>query len=241
MKQIGLMMSVLRDGMKRWLVLKVLLLSVSLTHGAMGAEDDTQQWSSVTLEHALTPDVTANFTARLRFDEDISHAKDLLVRPWLSVKATDGLSLGLGYDHIEPFPSSANSEDRVWQQLEFKLGVFDLPVSGHFRLEERFLEDVDTTIFRTRWRLELEIPIPDEDWYFSSFNEVFLNHNSDSDGPQSGFDQNRLFFGLGGNLADRVKAEFGYQWVYERKRGEDENIHALILNLTIQTGNASKP
>ncbi len=28
---------------------------------------------------------------------------------------------------------------------------------------------------------------------------------------------------------------------YERKRGEDENIHALILNLTIQTGNASKP
>ncbi len=227
--------------MRRWFAFVVLLLSVSPVHGVMGAEDDTQQWTSITLEHAVTPDVAVNFTTRARFDEDISHAKDLLIRPWLSVKATNGLSLGLGYDHIEPFPSSANSEDRIWQQLAFKLGVFDLPVSGHVRLDERFLEDVDTTIFRTHWRLELEIPIPNEDWYLSSFNEVFVNLNSDSDGPQSGFDQNRLFFGFGGKLSDRVKAEFGYQWVYERKRGEDENIHALILNLTIQTGNASKP
>jgi hypothetical protein len=234
------MMSALRGGMKRWFAFVVLLLGVSLNHGVIGAEDDTQQWSSVTLEHALTPDVTANFTTRLRFDEDISHAKDLLVRPWVSIKATDGLSLGLGYDHIEPFPSSANSEDRVWQQLGFKHSIFDLPVSGHIRLEERFLEDVGTTIFRSHWRLELEIPIPDEDWYFTSFNEVFMNHNSDSNGPESGFEQNRLFFGFGGKLSEHVKAEFGYQWVYERKRRENENIHALILNLKIQTGDGNK-
>jgi hypothetical protein len=229
------------NALRRWFTLVVLVLGVALTHAATGAADDTQLWSSVTLEHAVTPNVAVNFTTRARFDEDISHAKDLLVRPWLSVKATDGLSFGLGYDHIEPFPSDANPEDRVWQQLGFKLGIFDLPVSGRIRLEERFLEDIDTIIFRSRWRLKLEIPIPDEDWYLSSFNEVFVNLNSDSDGPQSGFDQNRLFFGFGGKLSDRVKAEFGYQWVYERKRGEDENIHALILNLTIQTGNASKP
>ena len=229
------------NAMGRWFAFVVLLLGVSLNHGVMGAEDDTQQWTSVTLEHAVTQEFSANFTMRARFDEDISHAKDLLLRPWVSVKAADGLSLGLGYDHVEPFPSSANSEDRVWQQLEFKLGVFDLPLSGHIRLDERFLEDVDTVILRSHWRLKVEIPIPDEDWYFTSFNEVFVNLNSDSEGPQSGFDQNRLFFGFGGKLSDRVKAELGYQWGYQRKRGDNENIHALILNLKIQTGDTSKP
>ena len=224
---------------RRWFAFVVLLSGVSLTHAAAGAENDTQQWTSVTLEHAITPDVTAGFTTRLRFDEDISRKKDLLVRPWLSIKATDGLSLGLGYDHIEPFPSSAKSEDRVWQQLEFKFGVFDLPLSGHVRLDERFLEDVDTTIFRSHWRLELKIPIPDKDWYFTSFNEVFVNLNSDSEGPESGFDRNRLYFGLGRNLFDRVEADFGYQWAYYRKRGEDENVHALTLSFKIQTGNSN--
>ncbi len=228
------------NALRRWFTLVVLVLGVALTHAATGAADDTQLWSGVTLEHAVTPNVAVNFTTRTRFDEDISHAKDLLVRPWLSVKATEGLSFGLGYDHIEPFPSDANPEDRVWQQLGFKLGIFDLPVSGRIRLEERFLEDVDTIIFRSRWRLKLEIPIPDEDWYFTSFNEIFVSHNSDSEGPESGFDQNRLFFGLGRNLFDRVKAEFGYQWGYDRKRGENENIHALILNLKIRTGDGNQ-
>ena len=61
-----------------------------------------------------------------------------------------------------------------------------------------------------------------------------------SSGLESGFDQNRLLFGLDRNLFDRVKADFGYQWVHERKRGEKEDIHALILKLKIQTDISNK-
>jgi len=220
----------------------IIIVLVQLTawgsHGALGAEDDTQQWSSVTLKHTLTSDVSANFTTRIRFDEDISHKKDVLIRPWISIKGTGGMTLGLGYDHIEPFPSSAGSEDRVWQQMGFKHALFDLPVTHNFRLEQRFLADSDTTILRGRQKLSLEIPIPDSSWYVASFDEVFVNLNSDSDGTRSGFDQNRLFIGPGRKLGEHVNAKLGYQWIHERKNGPNENIHAIVLSITIDTGGA---
>lgn len=221
---------------QRWPAIVLLLLAVSFPQAALGADDDWQQWSSVTLKHAITPEVSANLMTRIRFDEDISHKKDVLIRPWVSIRGTGGMNIGFGYDRIEPFPSSAGSEDRAWQQIGLAHKFSDIPVSGYLRLEERFLEDVDQIIFRTRLRISLEIPIPDTSWYIASFNEVFVNLNSDSDGPRSGFDQNSLFFGIGRKLSEHVNAKFGYQWVHDWKRGEDKNVHALVLNLTIYTG-----
>jgi hypothetical protein len=221
-----------------WPAIGLVLLTALAPQAALGAEDDTQQWSSVTLKYGITPEISANFMTRARFDEDISHKKDVLIRPWISIKGTDGMSIALGYDRIEPFPSSAGYENRVWQQMGLAHKFSDIPISGYLRLEERFLEDVDTTILRARQRISLEIPVPDTSWYMASFNEVFVNLNSDSDGPRSGFDQNWLFFGPGRKFGEHLNAKFGYQWVHQRKRGPNENVHALVLSLTIQLGNS---
>ena len=52
----------------------------------MAAENDSQQWTSVTLEYAVKLEVDVSFTIRTHFYEDISRKKDLLVQPWLSAK-----------------------------------------------------------------------------------------------------------------------------------------------------------
>jgi len=121
----------LYDRYQRWSAIVLVSLTALVPQAAWGADDDWQQWSSVTLKHAVTPEVSTNLTTRIRFDDDISHKKDVLLRPWISVKETGGMSIGLGYDRIEPFPSSAGSENRVRQQIGLAHKFSDIPVSGY--------------------------------------------------------------------------------------------------------------
>ncbi len=235
----GLVGPLHHNRIRQWPAIVIFLLAAAIPQAALAADDDTQQWSSVILKHAITPEVSANLTTRVRFDENISRKKDILVGPWVSIKGTDGMSLALGYDRIEPFLDSESYENRAWQQVGFEHTIFDIPLTQHLRLEERFIEDVDPAILRARYFIGLEIPIPDSRWYFSSSNEVFVNLNSDGDGERSGFDQNRLFFGPGRKLGEHVNAKLGYQWSHERRRGPNENIHAIVLSITIDTGGGS--
>ena len=221
------------DYIQHWMATILFVLAASTPLEVLSAEDDTQQWSSVILKHAITPEVSANLTTRVRFDANISRKKDILVGPWVSIKGTDGMSLALGYDRIEPFLDSESYENRAWQQVGFEHTIFDIPLTQHFRLEERFIEDVDPAILRARYFIGLEIPIPDSRWYFSSSNEVFVNLNSDGDGERSGFDQNRLFFGPGRKLGEHLSVKFGYQWGHERRPGPNENIHAIVLSMAL--------
>ena len=121
----------LYDRYQRWSAIVLVSLTALVPQAALGAEDDTQQWSSMILKYWITPEISANFMTRARFDEDISHKKDVLIRPWVSIKGTDGMSLGLGYDRIEQFPSSAGSEDRVWQQMGLAHKFSNIPISGY--------------------------------------------------------------------------------------------------------------
>ena len=70
------------------------VLAASTPLQVLSAEDDTQQWSSVSISHGITPKVSASLLTRIRFDEDISHKKDVLIRPWVSVKGTGGCIKG---------------------------------------------------------------------------------------------------------------------------------------------------
>ena len=83
------------------------------TTGARAADSDVQLWPVVTLHHGLTERWGAHLQVRGRFDEDVSHAKDLLVRPFASWRALDSLTVDLGYDYIHAF--QADTEHRVWE------------------------------------------------------------------------------------------------------------------------------
>ena len=71
-----------------------------LASNASASDQDLQQWTSLRLEHELFDGVTAGVRARVRFDDDVSSEKDVMVGPSLSLEPIDHLKFALGYDYL---------------------------------------------------------------------------------------------------------------------------------------------
>jgi hypothetical protein len=65
----------------------------------------------VTLNHGLGERWGVHLQARLRFDDDVSRTKDFLIRPFVSWRPLEPLTLDLGYDHLHSYHS--RSENRI--------------------------------------------------------------------------------------------------------------------------------
>ena len=209
----------------------LLLLSAS----ALAAGDDVQLWPVVTLNHRLDERFIAHFEARVRFDDDVSQTKDLLLRPFVSWQALESLRLALGYDYLHSFQS--RSENRLWQSAQHRLRWRDLSIYNRVRLDERFVEDVSGVVLRFRYRLRGTHPIGRSSWYGAISDEVFTNLNDRGAGPVSGFEQNRLRLAAGARFLGRLRAESGYEWQYaESRTGSAVNRHVFFIELSIDTG-----
>jgi hypothetical protein len=215
-------------------ILVVLLTAVLIAlHPASATEDDTQQWTTVTAKHKVDDRLTLSLASRLRFDEDVSRAKDLYFRPAVEVEVLPPFSLGLGYDYIYSYASNSSTEHRIWEQASLKLDLGDLSVGNRLRIEQRFLDDADGVVVRARYRLRLEHPLGASAWKVIGSDEVFANLNSQGEGPVSGFEQNRLFGGVGRRFWDRLWIETGYQWGYQEERDKQDQVtHSLLVNVT---------
>jgi Protein of unknown function (DUF2490) len=209
-----------------------LALAVFAPRSSEAADDDTQEWSTVTIRHSLDERWTLSLESRVRFDDDISRAKDLLIGPAIDLKLNDTVSLGLGYDYVYSFKTDATSENRIWEQIGLHFINGELDVENRLRLDERFLEGTDGAVYRLRYRLRLLHPIGASAWKAVGSDEVFLNLNSPGN-QVSGFEQNRLFAGVGRTFWSDLWLEAGYQWGYQAKKGAPNQVtNSLIVNLT---------
>ncbi len=104
------------------------------------------------------------------------------------------------------------------------------------RLEQRFLEGADDTGWRLRHMVRMTHPLGSSQRYdLTLWDEVFVNVNDTDWGARDGFDQNRLFAGIGVALAPRVRTEIGYLHQYvERSSRPDAVGHTLSLNLFLR-------
>jgi hypothetical protein len=202
--------------------------------GSFAAEDDIQLWPSVTVNHALNERWGVHFAARVRLDDDVSSKKDYLLRPFVTWKPRNGLTLDLGYDYLHSFQSS--SEHRIWQAAEYRLGLGDLVLKNRIRIDQRFVEDVDGVVARFRYRLRGVHPILGPSWYGAISNEVLTNLNEQDSGPSAGFDQNRLRFALGVRFLERLRIETGYEWqTLGSSSGEISHAHVFVVEFSIAT------
>jgi len=60
--------------------------------------------------------------------------------------------------------------------------------------------------------------IADTDSYLASSNELFFNLNDQGAGPVLGFEEDRLFAGVGYHFGRHLRAEIGYMWRPVRRR-----------------------
>jgi len=141
---------------------------------------------------------------------------------------------GFGFQHVlEPLASVPTNESRGWQQYNFE--VFT-PYGGlklSSRLEERTVNNAAGLAIRARQLTQWTYPLNDL-WYLIAAEEVFLNLNTVAWGPVAGYDQNRVFAGIGYRLTNTTRAEIGYLNNFiNRDLVEDLDVNFLTFNVYV--------
>ena len=118
----------------------------------------------------------------------------------------------------------------------FALQPGDLIMGNRVRIEERWGDSLDGVLVRARYRLRCAHPLGTSPAYRIASNEVFVNLNDKRAGPVRGFEQNRLFGGVGLHVGSHVRVELGYHWrtLDRRDRGGRDD-HVIAFNLFFDT------
>ncbi|MET0259287.1 MAG: DUF2490 domain-containing protein [Methylobacterium sp.] len=150
-----------------------------------------------------------------RFGEGISQLDQLLLRPALGWKLDEELTLYQGYAYVETRPLGGPSftEDRSFQQIDWKIGTFEgVTVSSRTRFEQRWQSNGRDTGFRLREFLRFARPLSDAEGSISAlgWTEAFLALNDTDWGARAGFDRVRTFVGLEVPTGGKSAVEIGY-------------------------------
>jgi hypothetical protein len=234
------MKTVTQNALKLSLMLS--LGMITSTQAQAQTAEDFQTWGNITATGNLgiiQPELK-NFNYWLegqgRFGLNTSDLSQAMLRAGLGYQLNKQTSIWLGYAWVPtdaPFTKTAFDEHRIWQQLlwsdKFSFGA----LTSRSRMEQRFIPTGSQVGWRFRQMLKLSVP-----WSFApafSFvasDEYFVNLNKTNYGADDGFDQNRVFAGIGYNFNQPIKTEIGYMNQYIRRANNPDRMdHILSVNL----------
>ena len=200
---------------------------------AVAAEQEYNHWSLIRFDHRFDDDWGAQFQTEVRMKDNISRFGEWIVKPSVVRHFSESVSIALGYKHIDK-SREANEQD-IWQELILKHPFNILSFTHQVRLEERFINGISGVIPRLRYLVAVTYPLS-SDLYLAASQATRFNLVSKGTGPVGGFEQNRLYFGVGLELSAHTKFETGYLWRYERQRsGPDKSDHVLRFQVLVQT------
>ncbi len=194
------------------LIFSLILFMADLKRTVYASSEDFQIWSPVYLTYSFTDNIQGWYEVQPRFGENASQVNQLLLRTALGYRITNNLALWQGYAWTPSFEPEFVSENRIYQQLVYAQGFPVVDVMSRTRLEQRWIQHVPGTAVRFRTLLRGRFPLDDARlWGLVTQNEIFLNLNSLTNGPEGGFDQNRFFFGLNKKINEYLSVDGGYQ------------------------------
>lgn len=224
--------------MRIFIALMILLLP-AVTNADTSSRTST--WLMSLSRIKLTESVNSFVDIQPRFTiNDISGGKNnaldtLLLRGALGFQITPNIELYQGYAYI-PSYDPKNVEHRSFQELFIKQPLKNNALAHRFRFEQRFIDSADETAYRLRYFGRYVRPL--KAWHPSlslAINEeIFINLNDADNGPQSGFDQNRLFVGLNYRINHSLAYEFGYQNQIINVLSNSNNVMNHILFFGVQ-------
>jgi len=178
------------------------------------------------------------FDGHARFFEDANGYGQSIVRPGVGYAIGERSTLWAGYGWIRSSPANRADfdENRIWQQWTTSIAISSANLSWRSRLEQRFVEGGDDVGWRFRQFIKVSQPLAFQSRLrLVAYDEVFIAFNDTDWGAQSGFDQNRLFAGLGWQFQKGRNVEAGYLNQFVRRRGRDNLMnHILSLNLLLR-------
>ncbi|MCF7969232.1 MAG: DUF2490 domain-containing protein [Methylococcaceae bacterium] len=152
--------------------------------------------------------------------------------------ASHSVHLGYAFAYaIPPLSREPTNENRVWEQHTFALPTSAGDLQLRSRLEQRTVNIGSGTAVRFREMVRFSHPL-NKEWSLVGSNELFINANTVDWGPVAGFDQNRVFVGVGYKIDSSLRAEVGYMNQYiNRDLNYDRDFHLLSLNLYVDVPN----
>ena len=200
------------------------LWNAMLTQGnfeAFGLEDTKLKWW---------------FDGHLRYLDDAGGFNQSIVRPGIGWTLNERSTVWAGYGWIRTSALSGLEfdEHRIWQQWTWSKNLEDWKLGLRSRFEQRFVGTGDDLGLRFRQFFRATHKLPSvPKMTLVGGNEIFYNLNHTDWGAQGGFNQNRVFAGLGYKPSPEChwRVEIGYlNQVIEIPSGRDRSHHILSLN-----------
>ena len=195
-------------------VLRLMIALLSCGATLAVADDPDQIWTSVNTNGVLTEGSKWRywFDGHARSRNNLDGLGVSIIRPALGYAVSDRLTLWAGYARVVARRDGPDGEEnRYWQQGTFPLGsLWGGNLSGRTRLEQRTFEGADDIGHRIRQAIRWERPIPDTDFSWLFFDELFVGLNSTDFGQRSGYDQNRAYFGVAWRPTSKYRFELTY-------------------------------
>ena len=176
------------------------------------------------------------FDGHARFLDDADFFSQSIVRPGIGYALTDRATIWAGYGWIRtsPIVGADFDENRIWQQLTWSRKHDPLLFAFRSRLEQRFVETGDDAGWRFRQLIRAQHNLPAcPHLTLVSWDELFIHLNDTDWGARSGFNQNRLFAGIGLKCdpQSRWRTEIGYlNQTIHVPGGNDRSHHILSIN-----------
>ncbi|WP_139557227.1 DUF2490 domain-containing protein [Methylotetracoccus oryzae] len=169
---------------------------------------------------------------QMRWNEDWQHWYQGMARAALGYSLSDRATVWLGYTFL---PTQLQGKPYVAQQDVWPGFRYTLPTEfGTFMFRTLFETNFirgDDARFRPRQMIRYLRPFEfEERLSLVVWDEFFVRLNSTEWGGKAGFDQNRIFLGLGWTFTPGVRAELGYLNQYvEDKNLINETDNNLIM------------
>ena len=172
---------------------------------------------------------------QMRWNEDWQHWYQGMARAALGYSLSDRATIWLGYTFL---PTQLQGKPYVAQQDLWPAFRYLMPTEfGTFMFRTMFETNFirgDDPRFRPRQMIRYLRPFEfEERLSLVVWDELFVRLNSTEWGGKAGFDQNRIFLGLGWTFTPGVRAEFGYlnQYVEDKNLINETDNHLIMGSL----------
>lgn len=172
-----------------------------------------------------------------RWNEDWQHWYQGMARAALGYSLSDRATVWLGYTFL---PTQLQGKPYIAQQDLWPAFRYMLPTEyGTFMFRTMFETNFirgDDPRFRPRQMIRFMHPFEFEPRLsLVAWDEFFVRINSTQWGGQAGFDQNRVFLGLGWSFTPGARAELGYmnQYVEDRRQINEVDTNLIMGSLFI--------
>ena len=216
------------------LVILIVLLFGSTSKGFSQEGDKLGSWYVYNGFFNFSPKFELFAESQLRTWEPVSNIQTLFIRAFANYNLNQSFQLGIGQEYHNSWTFSENTDDKVkTNEYRFTLQgmlfqkIGRVSAQHRYRYEFRFLDESGRQ--RTRYRLQLGIPITSDKmakgvWFATAGNEFLVNTR-----PEINLAQNRLYGMLGYQFSHSTHIQFGYMHIAQ---SNDDNLHRLQFFLT---------